>query len=250
LIVRDEKDIQGLLEAGKVAAEVLYKMASRLRPGITTGQLDRIGEEAMTRYGARSAPKVMYNFPGATCISVIPEVAHGIPGNRVIQAGDLVNIDVSVELNGYYGDNGMSIPVELEDPRALKVCEVCLKARDAVVQAAKPGLKINELGRAVETIARAHDMKIIKNLCGHGLGRSLHEDPEMILNYYSKKERGQLALGQVIALEPFISDGPEFVIEGDNDWVLVVPQSHYVAQYEHTVIVLEDQTIITTLQPE
>lgn len=250
MIVKNEQDIKGLIEAGKVAAEVLHKMAKRLRPGITTGQLDMIGEEVMRHYGANSAPRLMYNFPGATCISVIPEVAHGIPGDRVIKAGDLVNIDVSIELNGYYGDNGMSIPVELEDPMALKVCEVCLKARDAVVQTAKPGLKINELGRSVEKVAKAHDMKIIKNLCGHGLGRTLHEEPETILNYYSRHEKGNLALGQVIALEPFISDGPEFVIEGDNDWVLVVPQSHYVAQFEHTIILLENETIITTLQPE
>lgn len=250
MIVKSEEDIKGLIEAGKVAAEVLHKMAARLRPGMTTRQLDQIGEAVMERYGAKSAPRVTYNFPGATCISIIPEVAHGIPGDRVIMPGDLVNIDVSIELNGYYGDNGMSIPVELDDPMALKVCEVCLKAREAVIKAAKPGLKINELGRAVEKVAKAHDMKIIKNLCGHGLGRSLHEAPETILNYYSRREKGFLAEGQVIALEPFISDGPEFVIEGDNDWALVVPQGHYVAQFEHTIIVLKDQTIITTLQPE
>lgn len=247
MIVTNEKEIKGLIEAGKVAAEVLQKMVQRLRPGITTGQLDRIGEELMIKYGARSAPKVMYNFPGATCISVIPEVAHGIPGNRIIQAGDLVNIDVSVELNGFFGDNGMTVPVELEDPHALKVCKVCLEARDAVVSKAKPGLKINELGKTVETVARDNQLKVIKNLCGHGLGLSLHEAPETILNYYSKQEKGKLALGQVVALEPFISNGPEFVFEGDNEWALVVPQGYYVAQYEHTIIVLEGETIITTL---
>jgi len=250
LIVKSDEDIKGLIEAGKVAAEVLHKMASRLRPGITTRQLDQIGEAAMKRYGARSAPMLMYNFPGATCISVIPEVAHGIPGDRVIMPGDLVNIDVSIELNGYFADNGMSVPVELDDPVALKVCDVCLKAREAVIGVAKPGLKLNELGRTVENVAKAHDLKVIKNLCGHGLGRSLHEEPETILNYYSKREKGVLAAGQVIALEPFISDGPEFVVDGDNEWALVVPKGHYVAQFEHTIIVLEGETIITTLQTE
>ncbi len=251
MIIKNDQDLKGIIEAGKVAAEVLYKMASRLRPGMTTGQLDKIGEEQMLRYGARSAPKVMYNFPGATNISIIPEVAHGIPGDRVIQPGDLVNIDVSVELDGYYGDNGMSIPVELEDPRALKVCQVCREARAAAIAAAKPGGRINEIGKAVEQVANKYGMHIIKNLCGHGVGHSLHEAPETILNYYSRFERGKIAAGQVLALEPFISDGPEAVTDGGYDgWALVVPKGHYVAQFEHTIVVLEGQTIITTLQPE
>lgn len=251
MIIKNDQDLKGMIEAGKVAAAVLHKMAARLRPGITTGQLDKIGEELMLHYKARSAPKVMYNFPGATCISIIPEVAHGIPGDRVIKPGDLVNIDVSIELNGYYGDNGMSIPVELEDPLALKVCQVSQEARAAAIAAARPGGRINEIGKAVEEVAGRHGLHIIKNLCGHGLGRSLHEAPETILNYYSRFERGKIAAGQVLALEPFISDGPEAVTDGGyNEWALVVPKGHYVAQFEHSIIVLEGQTIITTLQPE
>jgi methionyl aminopeptidase len=251
MIVKSEKDIKGILAAGKVAAEVMRKMADRLRPGITTGQLDRMGEDMMRRYGARSAPQLAYHFPGATCISVIPEVAHGIPGSRIIQAGDLVNIDVSVELNGYFGDNGMSVPVELEDPTALRVCAVALEARAAAIAAAKPGGRVNEIGRAVEGVVKAHGFTVIKNLCGHGLGRGLHEAPGNILNYYSRQERGKINPGQVLALEPFVSDGPEMVEDcGYNDWALVVPKGHYVAQFEHSIIVLEGQTIIATLLPE
>ena len=115
----------------------------------------------------------------------------GFRGDRVIKPGDLVNIDVSIELNGYYGDNGMSIPVELEDPLALKVCQVSQEARAAAIAAARPGGRINEIGKAVEEVAGRHGLHIIKNLCGHGLGRSLHEAPETILNYYSRFERGK-----------------------------------------------------------
>lgn len=251
MIVKTDQDLKGIMEAGKVAAEILHKMAKRIRPGITTGQLDKIGEEMMIRYGANSAPKVSYNFPGATCISILPEVAHGIPGSREIKAGDLVNIDVSIELNGYYGDNGMSIPVELEDERVLKLCQVGQEARAAAIAAAKPGGKINEIGKAVELVAKSHGYTVIKNLCGHGLGRKLHEAPENILNYYSKYERGKINPGQVLALEPFISEGPELVKDGGYDeWALVVPQGFYVVQFEHTIIVMEGGTIVTTLQPE
>ena len=248
MIVRNDKDIKGILEAGKIAAEVLQKMVARIRPGITTSQLDRIGEELMIRYGAKSAPRTEYKFPGATCISILPEVAHGIPGSRIIKAGDMVNIDVSIVLNGYYCDTGMSIPLEIEDPRALKICEVSRAARDAAIASAKPGGKINDVGKAVETLANAHGYTVIKNLCGHGLGKALHESPSNILNYFSKHERGKFSPGQVIALEPFISEGPEHVQDGGyNEWALVVPPGYYVAQYEHTIILLENNTIIATL---
>jgi methionyl aminopeptidase len=251
MIVKTDQDLKGIMEAGKVAAEVLHKMAKRLRPGVTTGQLDKIGEEMMNRYGARSAPKVSYHFPGATCISILPEVAHGIPGSREIKAGDLVNIDVSVELNGYFGDNGMSIPVELENERILKLCRVGQEARAAAIAAARPGGKLNEIGKAVEQVIKPQGFTVIKNLCGHGLGRKLHEAPENILNYYSKHERGKINPGQVIALEPFVSEGPELVQDGGyNEWALVVPAGFYVVQFEHTIIVTEGATIVTTLQPE
>jgi len=251
MIVKTDNDVRGILEAGKVAAEVLHKMARRLRPGITTGQLDKIGEEIITRFGARSAPKLAYSFPGATCISILPEVAHGIPGNRQIKAGELVNIDVSVELNGYFADTGMSIPVEIEDPKIHDLCRVCQEAREAAINAAKPGAKINEIGRAVENVAKTQGLTIIKNLCGHGLGRKLHESPENILNYFSRHERGRLNIGQVIALEPFISDGPEMVLNCEyNEWALVIPEGFHVAQFEHTVIVTEKGNILATLLPE
>ena len=247
MIVRSDRDIRGIIEAGKVAAEVLRKMAGRVRPGITTGQLDMIGEELINRYGAKSAPRLSYNFPGATCISILPEVAHGIPGSRIVAPGDMVNIDVSVELNGYVADTGMSVPVEIEDQRAHEIREVCLRARAGGIAAAKAGGRINEIGRAVETIAGLYGLTMIKNLCGHGLGRSLHEAPENILNYYSRQEKGRLSPGQVIAIEPFISEGPETVENcGYNEWALVVPEGFYVAQFEHTVIVLEDRVIIAT----
>jgi len=250
MIVKTDKDIKGILEAGKIAAEVLHKMARRLRPGISTGQLDRIGEEIMLRYGARSAPKVAYSFPGATCISILPEVAHGIPGLREVCAGDMVNIDVSVELNGYFADTGMSIPVEIEDERAHEICRICLEARDAAVGAARSGERVNEIGRAVERVAKSYGLTMIKNLCGHGLGRNLHEPPENILNYYSRQEKGRLQQGHVIALEPFISEEPEMVVNcGYNEWALVVPRGHYVAQFEHTVIVLEDGNVLATVLP-
>jgi methionyl aminopeptidase len=251
MIVKSDKDLQGILEAGKIASEVMYKMASRIRPGITTGQLDIIGEEMMHRYGARSAPKVAYNFPGATCISILPEVAHGIPGARQIKAGDMVNIDVSVELKGYFADTGMSIPVEIEDPKAHEICQICLEARQAAIAAAKPGSRINEIGKAVEKIAGSYGMTMIKNLCGHGLGRMLHEAPECILNYYSRNEKGKLNSGQVIALEPFISEAPDFVENcGYDEWALVVPAGFYVAQFEHTIIVEENGNILATLLQE
>ena len=163
----------------------------------------------------------------------------------------MVNIDVSVELNGYFADTGMSVPVEIEDPKAQRICQISMEARAAAVSAARPGGKISEIGKAVEQVTVSYGMTMIKNLCGHGLGRKLHESPENILNYFSKQEKGRLHTGHVIALEPFISEGPEIVENcGYNNWALVVPAGYYVAQFEHTVIVTDNGNILATLLPE
>jgi methionyl aminopeptidase len=145
----------------------------------------------------------------------------------------------------------MSIPVESEDPKAHRICRVCLEAREAAIKNLKPGMRINEIGKAVEQTAKANGYTVIKNLCGHGLGRKLHEPPENILNYYSKDERGKLSPGLVIAVEPFVSEGPELIANCDyNDWALVIPEGFYVAQFEHTVIITEEGPVLATLLPE
>jgi methionyl aminopeptidase len=246
MIAKTEQDINGLKEIGRVCASIRDELVKRAKPGVTTKELDEIAGDMFKKEGAISAPKGEYDFPGYTCISINEEVAHGIPGNRVIKEGDLVNIDVSGSKNGYFADTGISIVVGEGEEILSKICEVAKLAFEAGIKKAKPGSKASGLGKAVMQTARQHGLTVIKNLTGHGIGRKIHESPEYIFNYHEPSDRTLLKEGMVIAFEPFISTLEEEVFEAGDDWTYITEQS-FVAQYEHTMIITKDGPIIVTL---
>ena len=243
--INSEKDLIALRKIGRIVARCLLHMQSKLEPGMTTGELDLIGGEFLTLHGARSAPKLTYSFPGFTCISVNEEVAHGIPGDRVIQEGDLVNIDVSGSKNGYFADTGVSIVVGKGEEILTKICDVAKEAFEAGLKKVKPGSRITGLGKVVHQVARQNGLTVIMNLTGHGIGRTIHEEPEYIYNYNETSDHGLLKEGMVIAFEPFISTHDEEVFQLDDGWTYVTEES-FVAQYEHTLIVTKEGPIILT----
>ncbi|KAF1684012.1 MULTISPECIES: type I methionyl aminopeptidase [Staphylococcus] len=247
MIVKTDEELQALKEIGYICAKVRDTMQEATKPGITTKELDNIAKELFEEHGAISAPIHDEKFPGQTCISVNEEVAHGIPGKRIIREGDLVNIDVSALKNGYYADTGISFVVgEADNPLKQKVCDVALEAFDAAMAKVKPGTKLSNIGKAVHATARKNDLTVIKNLTGHGVGQSLHEAPSHVMNYYDPKDKTLLKEGVVIAVEPFISSKATFVTEGKNDWAFETKDKSFVAQIEHTVIVTKDGPILTT----
>ncbi len=246
MIAKTEEDFNGLKEIGRIVAAIRDELVQRTRPGITTKELDNVAGDMFEKEGAVSAPKGEYDFPGFTCISVNEEVAHGIPGDRVIQEGDLVNIDVSGSKNGYFADTGISFVVGEGDEIVKNLCEVAKKAFEAGLKKAKPGAKISGLGKVVYQTARQHGFTVIKNLTGHGVGRKIHEEPEYIFNYYEPSYDGLLTEGMVIAFEPFISTREEEVFEKGDEWTYITEKS-FVAQCEHTLILTKDGPIITTL---
>ena len=247
MIVKTDEELQALKEIGYICAKVRDTMQEATKPGITTKELDNIAKELFEEHGAISAPIRDEKFPGQTCISVNEEVAHGIPGKRVIREGDLVNIDVSALKNGYYADTGISFVVgEADNPLKQKVCDVALEAFDAAMAKVKPGTKLSNIGKAVHATARKNDLTVIKNLTGHGVGQSLHEAPSHVMNYYDPKDKTLLKEGVVIAVEPFISSKATFVTEGKNDWAFETKDKSFVAQIEHTVIVTKDGPMLTT----
>ncbi len=246
MIVKTEQDMNGLKEIGRICGAIRDELVKRTVPGITTKELDDIAAIMFEKEGAVSAPKGEYDFPGHTCISVNEEVAHGIPGDRVIQEGDLVNIDVSGSKNGYFADTGISIVVGDGDEVLKNLCEVAKLAFEAGLKKAKPGSKITGLGRVVYRTARQHGFTVITNLTGHGIGRTIHETPEYVYNYYEPSDGGLLKEGMVIAFEPFISTDEEEVFEKGDGWTYITEQS-FVAQYEQTMIITKNGPIITTL---
>jgi len=246
MTIETQRDIDALRRVGRVVAAVLREMLDAIEPGMTTAELDAVGRAALARHGARSAPEVAYNFPGATCISVNEEVAHGVPGRRVIRPGDVVNIDVSAEMDGYYADTGGTRVVPPSAPIKDRLCRATKLALQEAVAEARAGNKVNRIGKAVQRVAETHQFKIVKNLAGHGVGRSLHEEPESIVGYFEPRDTRELREGMVIAIEPFLSTKTTLVEEAEDGWTLVGSPGNLSAQYEHTLIVTRGEPIIVT----
>jgi methionyl aminopeptidase len=246
MIAKTEEDFNGLKEIGKIVAAIRNELVEKTISGITTKELDDLAGELFENAGAVSAPKGEYNFPGFTCISVNEEVAHGIPSERVIQEGDLVNIDVSGSKNGYFADTGISFVVGEGEEVLSKICEVAKEAFEEGLKKIKPGSKKSGIGKAVIQTARKHGVTVIKNLTGHGIGRSIHEAPDHVYNYHEPWDDELLKDGMVIAFEPFISTREEEVIQKDDGWTYITEDS-FVAQFEHTIIITKNGPMILTL---
>lgn len=249
MTVSDEVELEKLREIGRIVARTLEAMGKAVEPGMTTGELDALGEKLLEDAGARSAPRVMYDFPGATCISVNEEVAHGIPGKRVIEAGDLVNIDVSAEKDGFFSDTGASFAVP---PVSKKIEALCRDGRRAMwegIRAVKTGRPLNEIGKRIEIFASARGYSLIRNLASHGVGRSLHDEPREIATWYEPNDKRVMEEGTVFTIEPFLSTGSEWVDTTDDGWTLVADPDNLCVQYEHTLVVTKrGPLVLTTVQ--
>lgn len=246
MTIDSEEDLQQMKTIGRIVYETLMLMRRSMQPGMTTLELDEIGGKNLARYGARSAPMVMYDFPGETCISINEEAAHGIPSARKIEPGDVVNIDVSAELNGYFGDTGGTFPVPPVEPRIDYLCQSTRKALRQAMKAAKAGNRLNQIGAAIEKTARHAGFKTLKDLGSHGIGHSLHEEPHFIPNFYDRKDQRVLKEGQVITIEPFLSTESESTTTLDDGWTLSSGRGNFSAQYEFTMVITKSKPIVLT----
>ena len=234
-------------EICRIVAIILQRMGQAIEPGMTTGELDEIGRGLLADYGARSAPIACYRFPGYTCISVNEEVAHGVPGQRVISKGDTVNIDVSAVKNGFFGDTAATFAVPPVKVGTQKLLDCAARALQRACSVVQNGYPLNGIGLAVEKEAHKHGYTTIRNLCGHGVGLTLHDEPESIGNYYDKRDKRLFQEGMTLAIEPFISEKEQFVAEMADGWTLKTPHGSAVAQFEHTLVVTNGQPLILTL---
>lgn len=246
MTIETEDDITALKRIGRIVSLVLHEMLDTARPGMRTRELDALGAALLAQHGARSAPQLTYNFPGATCISINEEAAHGIPGDRVIRAGDVLNIDVSAELDGYFADTGGTRVVPPGNPVKTRLCHATRQALAAAMQQARAGMPIRGIGAAIERTARAYGFKVIENLGSHGVGRALHEAPEHIAGYHDPHDQRMLYEGMVITIEPFLSTKSRIVEEAADGWTLVGAPGNLSAQYEHTMIITKGEPIVVT----
>lgn len=247
MTVTDEAELARLKEIGRICAHVRDRMAEALEPGITTKELDDIGRKLLEAEGARSAPELAYEFPGATCISVNEEVAHGIPGGRVIAAGDLVNIDVSAEKDGVYADTGASYAVPPVPSRIEKLCRDGKRAMWVGLREVGAGKPLAGIGNAIGRFAKKNRYTLVKNLASHGVGHSIHEEPGEISTWPDRSERRRMGEGLVFTVEPFLSLGATWAVEGDEDeWTLFASPKAPTVQYEHTVVATRNGPLVVT----
>lgn len=246
MTVTQQDELDGLKEIGRIVANVLRDMGKAMEPGMTTLELDELGRILLERDGAVSAPQSSYDFPGATCISVNEEVAHGIPGNRVIEAGDLVNIDVSASKNGYFADTGASFRVAPTDPALDRLCRDGRRATEIGIQQVAANKPLANIGNAVGRFAAARGYTLIRNLASHGVGRSLHEYPGEIATWPTSHDKRRITKGLVLTVEPFLSKGGQWAIDGEDGWTLYSEPRAPVVQYEHTVVATERSAIVVT----
>lgn len=246
MTVETEDDVAALKRIGRIVACVLREMLDAAEPGMTTRELDSVGEQLLEQYGARSAPRLIYGFPGSTCISINEEAAHGIPSDRVIRAGDVLNVDVSAELEGYFADTGGTKIVLPAKPQKTRLCDATRTALEQAMKQARAGRPINGIGAAIQRTANAFGFKVIENLGSHGIGRALHEAPEHIPGYFDSRDRRILKDGMVITIEPFLSTRSRTVTETSDGWTLVGGHGNLSAQYEHTMIITKSEPIVVT----
>lgn len=246
MTIESQDDIDALQRIGRIVSLTLQRMLDAAEPGMTTRELDQIGARLLAEHGARSAPQLAYGFPGATCISINEEAAHGIPGDRLIRAGDVLNVDVSAELGGYFADTGGTTVVPPSNALKTRLMHATRTALAEAMKTARAGQPINRIGAAIEHTAKAYGFKVIENLGSHGVGRSLHEEPEHIPGYFDPADKRTLKEGMVITIEPFLSTKSRIVNERADGWTLAGATGNLSAQYEHTMIITKGAPIVVT----
>ncbi len=246
MLIQTEEEMKGIQEISDIVAITLKKMREYAKTGMTTKELDDFGADILKNFGANSAPFITYKFPGWTCISINSEMAHGIPSSRILKEGDLVNIDVSAELNGFYSDNGASFVLGEDINKKQALVDTSIKALYRAISTIRSGIKISEVGRIIERTARDKGYKVIRNLGGHGVGKGLHEEPDCILNYYDRYDHRRFKKNSVIAIETFITTDSTFVDTAADGWTFVGNKGGFCVQHEHTVLVTSDKPVILT----
>ncbi len=245
--ITNEAELAGMRKASEAVACTLMEMRSYAQPGMTTKQLDEYGAKILSDFGAKSAPYLTYGFPGWTCISVNNEFCHGIPSDsRVLKEGDLVNIDVSAELDGFWSDNGNSFVLGDDINRHQKLIDASKEILHKAIYNIKGGVRISDIGHLIETEAKKRGYKVVKNLTGHGVGRSLHEEPNEIANYRNRFNTTRFRKNSVVAIETFIATTSSYAQTLNDGWTMVGNRGGYMAQHEHTIVVTEGKPIILT----
>jgi methionyl aminopeptidase len=243
--ITDPKELEGMRAAGVIVRKMIEAMKQAVRPGVTTAELDEVGAEVMRQHGAKSAPQMVYQFPGTNCISLNDEAVHGIPGERVVQDGDLVKLDVTIEKDGFMADAAVTVAVGEVPEASRRLIECAERAFEKAMLVARAGFRASEIGRVVEREVRRNGFSVIRDLGGHGIGRTIHEEPR-IPNYADPGANAILTEGLVITVEPIIAAGSGRAFLAKDGWTVRTADGRPSAHYEHTLVITKGEPILLT----
>jgi methionyl aminopeptidase len=246
MTIGSQQELEGLKRVGRLVAQALLRMSEAAQPGVTTRELDEVGASFLRAHGARSGPQLVYKFPGFNCISVNDQIVHGVPNKRLLKAGDAVKLDVTAELDGFYADSATTVVLDGEGSEEGRKLLSCAKSAFAeAMKVARAEKRVNEIGRAIDREVRRHGYSVVKDLTGHGVGRSIHEPPS-VPNFYHPLNADVLRDGMVLAVEPIISAKPARTVTAEDGWTMSTHNKALAAHYEHTIVITQDEPIILT----
>lgn len=246
ITIKTDAQIEIMRKAGKIVAETLRLIASEISPGVTTGRLNEIAEDYIISRGARPAFKGYRGFPAAACISIDDEVVHGIPGDRKLQEGEIVSVDLGAIVDGYYGDSAATFPVGSVSEIKLKLLDVTRRSLEAGISKIKAGVKLGVVSSTIQNLVEAEGFSVVREMVGHGIGKKLHEEPQ--IPHFGPADSGPvLEKGMVLAIEPMVNEGEFKVNQKSDGWTIVTADGSVSAHFEHTVAVSENGADILTL---
>lgn len=243
--IKSYADWSGLREVGRIVRIALETLERKARPGVTTGDLDREAAKVFDAHGARSAPALVYSFPGTVLISVNDEIIHGVPGSRELKSGDVVKIDVTAEKNGYIADAARTVLIGRSSKVGMRLRNCVEAAFAEAMKVAVAGRRVNEIGRAVSREVVRRGFAVVPELYGHGVGRTIHEAPT-VPNFYLERQRDVLTEGLVLAVEPIVSAGSTGVFVGEDGWTIRTRDRSLAAHYENTVVITRGRPVLLT----
>jgi len=244
--IETNEQLEALKAIGRIVGRALREMARHVRPGVSTAGLDAIGAKLLAAEGARSAPPIVYGFPGAVCISVNDEIVHGVPGTRVVAAGDLVKLDLTAEKGGYMADAAVSVAVPPAREEAVRLAACAERAFERAMREARANRRVCDIGAAVEAEVQRNGYSVVRDLCGHGIGRTIHEAPQ-VPNYWNPRQRDRLTNGLVITVEPIIAAGRGDAVLAADGWTMKTADHSLAAHFEHTLVITKDAPILLTV---
>ena len=246
MTIGSQEELEGLKRVGRLVAQALLRMSEAAQPGVTTRDLDEVGASFLRAHGARSGPQLVYKFPGFNCNSVNDQIVHGVPNKRLLRPGDAVKLDVTAELDGFYADSATTVVLDGEGSEAGRKMLACAQsAFGEAMKVARANTRVNEIGRAIDREVRRHGFSVVKDLTGHGVGRSIHEPPS-VPNFYHPLNADVLRDGMVIAVEPIISSKPARTVTAEDGWTMSTHNKALAAHYEHTIVITQGEPIIVT----